>query len=35
VSVGYVNKVLKELANGGRVNVRASREGTRLELMSA
>jgi hypothetical protein len=31
-SVGYVNRALKELASGGRVNVRASRVGTRLEL---
>ncbi len=35
VSVGYVNKALKELAHGGRVNVLASREGTRLELANA
>lgn len=35
VSVGYVNKVLKELAGGGRVNVHATHSGTRLELVSA
>ncbi|MCC7251615.1 hypothetical protein [Hyphomicrobium sp.] len=35
VSVGYVNKALKELAHGGRVNVLASRVGTRLELATA
>jgi hypothetical protein len=35
VSVGYVNKVLKELARGGHVSVHASPAGTRLELATA